>query len=53
MLLGLHYAIWVVLAVYLAGMLLLGWFSKRRARIHRRLDLGALRDAVTCDRFHS
>jgi len=31
MLLGLHYAIWVVLAVYFAGMLLLGWWSKRQA----------------------
>jgi len=30
MILGLHYAIWVVLAAYLAAMLLLGWWSKRR-----------------------
>ncbi len=28
-LLGLHYAIWIVLALYFAGMLLLGWWSKR------------------------
>jgi Na+/proline symporter len=27
--LGLHYAIWLVLAAYFAGMLLLGWWSKR------------------------
>jgi len=27
--LGLHYAIWIVLAVYFAGMLLMGWWSKR------------------------
>ena len=27
--LGLHYAIWLVLALYFAGMLLLGWWSKR------------------------
>ena len=30
-LLGLHIAIWIVLAIYLAGMLLLGWWSKREA----------------------
>ena len=27
--LGLHYAIWVVLILYFAGMLLMGWWSKR------------------------
>jgi Na+/proline symporter len=27
--LGLHYAIWIVLAIYFAGMLLLGWWSRR------------------------
>ncbi len=27
--LGLHYAIWIVLAAYFAGMLLMGWWSKR------------------------
>jgi Na+/proline symporter len=27
--LGLHYAIWIVLAAYFVGMLLLGWWSKR------------------------
>jgi Na+/proline symporter len=27
--LGLHYAIWIILAIYFAGMLLLGWWSKR------------------------
>lgn len=27
--LGLHYAIWLVLALYFAGMLLMGWWSKR------------------------
>lgn len=26
--LGLHYAIWIILAIYFAGMLLLGWWSK-------------------------
>ena len=29
MLLGLHYAIWIVVAIYFAGMLLLGWWSKK------------------------
>jgi len=29
MLLGLHYAIWIVVAIYFAGMLALGWWSKR------------------------
>ncbi len=28
-LLGLHYAIWIVLILYFAGMLLMGWWSKR------------------------
>ena len=27
--LGLHYAIWIVLILYFAGMLLMGWWSKR------------------------
>jgi len=27
--LGLHYAIWIVLALYFTGMLLMGWWSKR------------------------
>jgi Na+/proline symporter len=27
--LGLHYAIWIVLLLYFAGMLLMGWWSKR------------------------
>ena len=29
MLLGLHYAIWIVVAIYFAGMLALGWWSKK------------------------
>jgi Na+/proline symporter len=29
MFLGLHYAIWIVLILYFAGMLLMGWWSKR------------------------
>ncbi len=31
MLLGLEYVIWAVLAVYFAGMLAMGWWSRRRA----------------------
>jgi Na+/proline symporter len=27
--LGLHYAIWIILVLYFAGMLLMGWWSKR------------------------
>ena len=27
--LGLHYAIWIVLVLYFAGMLLMGWWSKK------------------------
>jgi Na+/proline symporter len=27
--LGMHYAIWIILALYFAGMLLMGWWSKR------------------------
>jgi len=40
MLLGLHYTIWVILAVYFAGMLLLGWYSKRRAQSREGYLLG-------------
>ncbi|KPK45059.1 MAG: hypothetical protein AMK72_11420, partial [Planctomycetes bacterium SM23_25] len=39
-LLGLHYAIWVVVIVYFAGMLLLGWWSKREAKGHEGFLLG-------------
>ena len=38
--LGLHYTIWIVLVVYLAGMLLLGWWSKRRVRDREGYLLG-------------
>lgn len=30
--LGLHYAIWIVVILYFIGMLLLGWWSKREAK---------------------
>jgi Na+/proline symporter len=29
--LGLHYAIWIIVVLYFAGMLMLGWWSKREA----------------------
>ena len=32
--LSLHYQIWIVLIVYFAGMLVLGWRSKSRAASH-------------------
>ena len=38
--LGLHVAIWVVLALYFAGMLLLGWWSKRQAQDREGYLLG-------------
>jgi Na+/proline symporter len=38
--LGLHYAIWIVLIVYFAGMLLMGWWSKRGAHSQEGYLLG-------------
>jgi len=38
--LGLHYAIWVVLVVYLGGMLLMGWWSKRGVKNQEGYLLG-------------
>jgi Na+/proline symporter len=38
--LGLDYAIWIVLAVYFAGMLLMGWWSKRGAHSQEGYLLG-------------
>jgi len=38
--LGLHYAIWIVLALYFAGMLLMGWWSKRGAHSQEGYLLG-------------
>ncbi|MCH8215343.1 MAG: ATP-binding cassette domain-containing protein, partial [Planctomycetes bacterium] len=38
--LGLHYQIWIVLIVYFAGMLVLGWWSKSRAASHEGYLLG-------------
>ena len=39
-LLGLHYAIWIILILYFAGMLLLGWWSKREAKGREGFLLG-------------
>jgi len=38
--LGLHYAIWIVLVLYFAGMLLMGWWSKRGIRNQEGYLLG-------------
>ncbi len=38
--LGLHYAIWIVLILYFAGMLLMGWWSKRSIRNQEGYLLG-------------
>jgi len=38
--LGLHCAIWVVLGLYFAGMLLMGWWSKRGIRNQEAYLLG-------------
>jgi len=38
--LGLHYAIWIVLLFYFAGMLLMGWWSKRGAASQEGYLLG-------------
>ena len=39
-LLGLHYSIWIILVLYFAGMLLLGWWSKREAKGREGFLLG-------------
>ena len=51
--LGLDYTIWVVLAVYFAGMLLLGWFSKRRASDREGYLLGDRRFGVSMMVMHA
>ena len=40
MFLGLDLAIWIVLVLYFAGMLLLGWWSKRQVRNREGYLLG-------------
>ncbi len=39
-LLGLHYSIWIILVLYFAGMLMLGWWSKREAKGREGFLLG-------------
>jgi len=39
-LLGLHYAIWLILALYFAGMLALGWLSRRGAHTQEGYLIG-------------
>ncbi|MHC4112388.1 MAG: sodium:solute symporter family transporter [Planctomycetota bacterium] len=38
--LGLHYTIWIILVLYFAGMLLMGWWSKRGAHSQEGYLLG-------------
>ncbi len=40
MFLGLEYVIWFILVVYFAGMLLMGWWSRRRAASQEGYLLG-------------
>ena len=51
--LGLHYAIWAVLLVYLAGMLLLGWWSKHRASDQEGYLLGGRRFGTSMMVMHA
>ena len=46
MLLGLEYVIWIILVAYFAGMLLLGWWSRRRAASQEGYLLGDRRFGV-------
>ncbi len=52
-LLGLDVSIWIVLALYLAGMLLLGWWSKRGADSHEGYLLGNRRFSTFMMVMHS
>ncbi len=51
--LGLHVAIWVVLVVYFAGMLLMGWWSKRDIRNQEGYLLGNRQFGVTMMVMHA
>jgi Na+/proline symporter len=46
MLLGLNYIIWVILVLYFIGMLLMGWYSKRRIKNQEGYLLGNRRFGV-------
>jgi len=51
--LGLHYAIWIILTLYFAGMLLLGWWSKRGISNQEGYLLGNRQFGVTMMIMHS
>ena len=51
--LGLDYMIWVVLVVYLAGMLMLGWWSKHRAQDREGYLLGGRKFGVAMMTMHA
>ncbi len=53
MLLGLEYVIWVVLAIYFAGMLMLGWWSRRRASRQSGYLIGDRRFGTSMMVMHS
>ena len=51
--LGLHYAIWIVLVLYFIGMLLMGWWSKRGAHSQEGYLLGNRQFGVTMMIMHA
>ncbi|UCF16077.1 MAG: hypothetical protein JSW59_01180 [Phycisphaerales bacterium] len=51
--LGLHYAIWIVLVLYFVGMLLLGWWSKRGTHSQEGYLLGNRQFGVTMMIMHA
>ena len=51
--LGLDYAIWIVLVLYFAGMLLMGWWSKRGAHSQEGYLLGNRQFGVTMMIMHA
>jgi len=53
MFLGLHYAIWIVLILYFAGMLLMGWWSKRGIASQEGYLLGNRRFGVPMMVMHA
>jgi len=51
--LGLHYAIWIVLVLYFAGMLLMGWWSKRGTHSQEGYLLGNRQFGVSMMIMHA
>ena len=51
--LGLHYAIWIILALYFAGMLLMGWWCKRGIHNQEGYLLGNRQFGVTMMIMHA